>query len=373
MIKHYIGLSLISASLLMAGCSSSDDDADPGTTTGGTTTGGTTTGGSTTGGASGYMAPADATAPITDALPAELINALSANNIALADGTNYTIFAPTSAAIATAQEAGGLLDPATTTEAQSAVLTYHVVEGVYAAAPGETGATQIATGNLTTLNGALAAVVIDAAGNTFAGANISATDSFGTNGVVHTIDAVADPANAPTTGTTTGGTTTGGTTTGGTTTGGATAGGTTTGGGTGTECGQDAPVAGTMYEAIAGDANLTSIMGMLQDSGLGQFCINMNDSANGPWTFFAPTNGALAAFTGTAAVTTLQDHIYTNGSLEDEAALAAQASSAVGLANAGNRVTVTVGSAPLTVNGFNVVNSIVTSNGTVHVIDGVLE
>lgn len=99
----------------------------------------------------------------------------------------FTIFAPTDKAFA-ALPAGtveSLLKPENK-DKLVAVLTYHVVAGKVMAkdvAPGEVG----------TVNGSKATISVKDGKVMIDGATVTATDLVGTNGVIHTIDAVILP------------------------------------------------------------------------------------------------------------------------------------------------------------------------------------
>ena len=97
MIRRILGISIVSASLLAMGCSSSDDDADPGMTTDGMTTDGMTTDGGAT-----YTAPDTATGSVLQTVPAELVTALNSAGITDLPAGTYTIFSPCAVARAAA-------------------------------------------------------------------------------------------------------------------------------------------------------------------------------------------------------------------------------------------------------------------------------
>jgi uncharacterized surface protein with fasciclin (FAS1) repeats len=112
----------------------------------------------------------------------------------LSDGGPFTVFAPTDEAFAAALEALGVSaeDLLADTEALTEILLYHV-------APGELGAPTVmavAEGGVdvaTALAGTTVAVEASMDGVTVNEANVIQTDIFGTNGVVHVIDAVLLP------------------------------------------------------------------------------------------------------------------------------------------------------------------------------------
>lgn len=100
----------------------------------------------------------------------------------------FTIFAPTNAAFAAlpAGTVDGLLKPESK-EALTGILTYHVVAGNVLAADLTDG--QI----VKTLNGKDLKVAIKDGKVTINGANVTAADLKGSNGVIHVVDAVLLP------------------------------------------------------------------------------------------------------------------------------------------------------------------------------------
>ena len=363
MIRRYLGLTLIAGSMAMVGCSSSDDNDDGD-------------------GAveempvemmpeemmpeemmpapMGFTAPADATGGLLDTVSPELFMALDAAGITALPAGNFTIFEPSADALAAAQEAGGALDPNLPDADRAAVLQLHVLEGVFAADPGDTGATAVAVGDGTTLGGETATIAdggSGVAGLTFGGANLTAVDAFAENGVVHSIDGVAVAAAPvvmmppPDTGD--------------------------------AFCGDpnaanSAPVAGTTYAAIAADPELSSFRALLEDASLGLFCSNLNTAGNN-WTVFAPNNTAVDGFTGTLSSDLLAGHIHTGGQLATIADLAAadattSADGTVmlpGLLSA-TSARLTIDAAAGTVNTLPIVNSFTSDTGAVHVISGII-
>ena len=100
----------------------------------------------------------------------------------------FTIFAPTNAAFA-ALPAGtveGLLKPESK-EALTKILTYHVVSGAVKAADLKDGQ------KVKTLQGEELTVSIKDGKVIINGANVTAADLTGTNGVIHVVDAVLMP------------------------------------------------------------------------------------------------------------------------------------------------------------------------------------
>lgn len=99
----------------------------------------------------------------------------------------FTVFAPNNAAFAKLPEGtvGSLLKPENK-EKLVAILTYHVVSGKVMAA-------DVATGEVTTVNGAKASLKAGDDGVTIDSAKVIATDIEGSNGVIHVIDTVIMP------------------------------------------------------------------------------------------------------------------------------------------------------------------------------------
>jgi len=100
----------------------------------------------------------------------------------------FTVFAPTNAAFAAlpAGTVDGLLKPESK-EALTKILTYHVVAGAVKAADLKDGQ------KVKTLQGEELTVAIKDGKVTINGANVTAADLTGSNGVVHVIDAVLMP------------------------------------------------------------------------------------------------------------------------------------------------------------------------------------
>lgn len=112
----------------------------------------------------------------------------------LSEGGPFTVFAPTDAAFAAALEALGVTaEELLASEDLTDILLYHV-------APGELGASTVtavagegAVEVATLLAGTTVSVDASMDGVTVNGANVVTTDIFGTNGVIHVIDAVILP------------------------------------------------------------------------------------------------------------------------------------------------------------------------------------
>ncbi len=194
MIKKYLGLSLITASMLVMGCSSDDD-----------------------GGEDMNQTPTLVTVPADLLIPADLdpqptlsitelaVNTTDLSDLAaavtranLADTLNnpdatFTVFAPTNAAFAAL--ADGTVENLTD-EALRAILQNHVVAGALDAS-GVVGGVGMDVAMLAGDNLSIGATSADPVTYTIGGANIIATDIYATNGIVHLIDAVIVPVEEP--------------------------------------------------------------------------------------------------------------------------------------------------------------------------------
>jgi uncharacterized surface protein with fasciclin (FAS1) repeats len=100
----------------------------------------------------------------------------------------FTVFAPTNAAFAAlpAGTVDGLLKPESK-NALTKILTYHVVAGAFKAADLKDGQ------KIKTLQGEELTVVIKDGKITINGANVTAADLAGSNGIIHVVDAVLMP------------------------------------------------------------------------------------------------------------------------------------------------------------------------------------
>ncbi len=331
MIKKYFALTLVTASMLVAGCSSDDDTptepvapTDPAATPG-----------------------EGGTAFDTIATRADLSTLLAAINAVpgLADtldnpANTFTIFAPNNGAFTALEDsnpddeaiAALLADPDTL----SPILTFHVISGAVdsVAAAAAVGTPQ------TTVNGATVDLAVsDSAptGLSIGGADIleaDLSDAEGGNGIVHIIAGVLTPpvvvVEPPVTG----------------------------GGDDG------APV---------GPGNTGPVVTALNAAGLGGFVTFLDGNIGSPslednaWTVFAPTDAALAAATG---VVSEQDHINVSGNLlpADLAALSEI------VTNGGNSFAIGGDATALTIGGFNAtLIDTGTAGATVYSIDGVLQ
>ena len=369
MIKKYLGLSLITASMLVMGCSSDDDG--PGDTTGSTT--GTTTGSMDT----LITVPATVTLPTGVEAPTLNIVETAAGNenltslvaavtrvglvdtLSNADST-FTVFAPSDTAFSALPD--GTVD-SMSDEDLTALLNYHVVVGALDGA----GVAAGVGSSVATVQGDALPITADANGAlSIGGAPISATDVYTTNGIVHIIDTVLIPAAEPDTdgdtvvdsedncpavanmdqldtdgngvgdacepGTTTG-TTTGETSTG--------------------AVEQIMTDAGNLSGYLAGLATTVNVQSFEDASGL-------------TWTVFAPTDSALA---GTAVDNSIvQDSINVNGAF-DEAALGAMTEITT---NQGKTYAVVNAGGAISVGGFPV-TLLSSGNTVVYSIEGVLQ
>jgi len=99
----------------------------------------------------------------------------------------FTVFAPTNEAFANLPEGTleSLLEPENREKLVS-ILTYHVV-------PGKVMSSDVTTGEVATVNGQMAKIVVDD-GVTIDGANVVKADVKASNGVIHVIDSVILPA-----------------------------------------------------------------------------------------------------------------------------------------------------------------------------------
>ncbi len=344
MIKKYLALSLVTASMFVMGCSSSDDDDTPDTPV-------TPTNPPATPGVGG-------TAFDTIVGRADLSTLLAAINAVpgLADTLDnpentFTVFAPNDDAFNALEDSNPddqaiealLGDPDTL----GPILTFHVISG---AVDSTTASSAVGTPQVT-VNGAtvdLAASATAPSGLSINGADILEVDlapAEGGIGFVHVISAVLIPP-APAPGETDGGTDDGGTDGG---DGGGTDGGGTPGGTTG------------------------PVVTALQGAGLGAFVAFLDTNIGSPsledntWTVFAPTDAALAAATGTISE---QDHIFVGGNLSP-AELAALSEI---VTNGSNSFAIGGDESDLTVGGFTATLIDTGDAGaTVYSIDGVLQ
>jgi transforming growth factor-beta-induced protein len=231
----------------------------------------------------------------------------------------FTVFAPTDEAFAAFEaENPGVLASLSDAEL-AAILTYHVVAG-------EVLSTDLVSGALvTTLNGARAAVDLSE-GATIAGAHVVQADLMASNGVIHVVDRLMLPPSLD------------------------------------------------LVETAVAAGNFTTLAGALVATGLDETL-----QGDGPFTVFAPTDEAFAAFeadnpgvlaglTNAELTDVLLYHVVPGwagpADLSD--------GMLVPTALDGSSLTITLGDG-VQVNDANVTSAnIVTTNGVIHVIDAVL-
>ena len=336
MIKKYIGITLITASMAVAGCSSNDDDGIlgavdtpdvdvpdvdvPGVD-------GPDVDGPGVDTPTAIVVPQEFTAPegTTLTLADTLANGIEGNTFAtlvgavgtagLGDalaGGPLTLFAPTDAAF----EALGLENIPAEPEALSDLLQFHIVGGALDAAT--IGANVGLSAEA--LNGGSLPVTQDGEAVQVAGANLVTTDIFATNGIIHVVDAVLVPPAAP-------------------------------------EAPVDpAPVDPAPVDPAAGaGTGFVSLDGLVAN-GQTEY-VELHTAAvlggvydENPWTAFIPSNDAIPDGIDTANATAIVvDHILTENGVLDAAGLLAEGEL---VANGG--ATLVFGGTPdaLTVNGF---------------------
>jgi len=337
MIKKYIGITLISASLAIVGCSS-DDDGDDMMTGGGD---GSTPAPEPVVGATEYTPAEGVTLNIVEtATNAGNFNTLiaAASDAGLAGTLSdpsvlLTVFAPTDDAFA------ALGDAVPSGEDLVNVLQFHVADGIIDAAAITAGVGRSAEA----LNGGDLAFAMEGENLTVNGVMITTSDIQATNGIIHVIDAVMiPPAPAPV---------------------------------------DPAPVdGGGDGEPVDGGVNLGISLNALRDAGHTDYVTLHETSGLGTvydenvWTAFVPTNdviddGLLVA-TQEEAFAILNNHIITTGAFS-AADLVGQAS---GQANGGLALVFGGTADALTVNGFNATPiAIEGAAATVYIIDGVLQ
>ena len=108
---------------------------------------------------------------------ADLVDTLSKDS---ADGTGYTVFAPTNAAF------DALGDTGLTDDQIKEVLLYHVVAGTVTSG-------DLSNGDVATLNGQSISVDVSDGVTINGNVMVTAADIMASNGVVHVIDAVLLP------------------------------------------------------------------------------------------------------------------------------------------------------------------------------------
>jgi len=218
MIKKYIGITLITASMAFAGCSSNDDDGIPGDVAGpvdvdpGDVDPGDVDPGDVDPGTDPEVGAPPALVGATDFTPPEgttlslaetLSNGIEGNtfaNLVSAVGTAgltedldgpgpLTVFAPTDAAF----EALGLENVPGEPDVLSDLLQFHIVSGALDA---ETIGANVGS-SATALNGGSLAVTQEGEAVQIAGANLIVVDVATTNGLIHVVDMVLLPPVAP--------------------------------------------------------------------------------------------------------------------------------------------------------------------------------
>ena len=235
----------------------------------------------------------------------------------------FTVFAPTDDAFAALPDGtveALLEDPE---GALTDILLYHVVDGVV---PAETVVT---LESATTLNGSDVTIAVED-GNVILNDSVQViiTDIEASNGTIHVIDGVLLP-----------------------------------------------PTPLTIVETAIADGRFTTLVAALEAAGLAETL-----SGEGPFTVFAPTDDAFAALPEGTVATLLEDP---EGALTDillyhVAAGAVPAETVVTLESAttlnGADVTITIEDGNVILNGSVqvIITDIMTSNGIIHVIDGVL-
>lgn len=268
-----------------------------------------------------------------------LVSVLQATGLdaVLADeSTMFTVFAPTDAAFA-------LIDPATiqllldNPEVLKSILLQHVVSG---AAVDSVTAYTLNGGNATTASGAEIAIGINAETDmlTFGGVNVSSTDIYTTNGVIHVIDAVvvADVV-LPT------------------------------------------PPMSVVDVAVA-NGSFTTLAAALQATGLDSVLADLE----GEFTVFAPTDAAFALLGDDTIAALLNDtdtlknillyHVIQDASIMADGAVAAaqSAESKVAMAN-GDMAALSFNDSMLYINSSLVSTAdVMADNGVIHVIDQVI-
>jgi uncharacterized surface protein with fasciclin (FAS1) repeats len=278
------------------------------------------------------LPPAETTASIAEIAAGDenfttLVAALSAAGLVdtLAGEGNFTVFAPTNDAFAALPE--GTLDALL--EAPDGLLTqillYHVVNGVARAED------VVNLSGVETLNGeSVAVAVVDGAVRLNDSATVIATDITASNGVIHVIDTVLIP---------------------------------------------PATASSTIADVVAGNGEFSTLLAALDAAGLVDTL-----AGEGDYTVFAPTNDAFAALPAGTVESLLADpqgqltqillyHVLANRA---EAADVVMLSSADTLQ--GSPITIEVTDSGVILNGSVLVTQtdINTTNGVIHVIDGVL-
>jgi len=251
----------------------------------------------------------------------KLAGALNATGLTTAlKGTGpFTVFAPTDAAFAAFESANPGVLASLSTEALASILKYHVVAA-------KVESKDLVSGSLVeTLNGARAAVDLSS-GATVAGSKVTQADIAASNGVIHVIDKIMLP-----------------------------------------------PSKDIVATAVAA-GSFTKLAGALVATGLDKTL-----QGAGPFTVFAPTDAAFAAFEaknpgvlGSLTTAQLSDVLLYHVVSGWDAAADLKDGASVSTALAGKSLKVSTTSG-VKVNDSKVTSAnIVTTNGVIHVIDAVL-
>ena len=250
-----------------------------------------------------------------------LLTALDAAGLtgALEGDGPFTVFAPTDDAFA-AIDGEVLNDLLSDTEALAAVLTYHVVPGLYRAAD------VVGLTTTPTLNGKLASISVDGSTVKIDNATVTATDIEASNGIIHVIDEVILPE----------------------------------------------PIADVIQTARSAEI-FNTLLTAIEAAGLTQAL-----KGDGPFTVFAPTDDAFAAIDSevlgdlvadTELLTAVLTYHVVPGLYEASQVASLHTASTLN----GKDVTFTASEGGVMVDNANIVaTDIFTTNGVVHVIDQVI-
>lgn len=274
------------------------------------------------------LLPPEAPPSIVEAVLADddfsvLATALGATGLdeVLAGEGPFTVFAPTNAAFDALPE--GTLDDLLGEEGLgtlSGILLYHVVAG-------KVMSTDLSTGQVETVGGALLDIVVSEEGVTVNGAMVTTADIEVANGVIHIIDAVLLP-----------------------------------------------PEPQSILDAVLADEDFSTLATALAATGLDEVL-----AGEGPFTVFAPTNAAFAALPEGAL-----DELLAEEGLETlsdillyhvVAGLVLSTDLETGMVETvnGKSIEVVVGEEGITINGALVITAdIEVANGVIHIIEEVL-
>jgi len=259
------------------------------------------------------------------------LQATDLDTVLMDDSASFTVFAPTDAAFEELGQDGInalLADPDTLSD----ILLYHVIGG--SAVDAQT-AVSMAGSKVTAANGEEFALSLND-GNLFVNlSQVTATDVFASNGVIHVIDAVLVP-QAPT------------------------------------------AASGSIVDVAVADGRFTTLVAALQATELDTVLADHS----GIFTVFAPTDDAFAAL-GMDTITSLlgdlptlsnilQTHVISGSTIDSVTAFAATGSSVE--TASGNSVLLSIRDGSLFVNESRVIiKDIVAENGIIHVIDSVIQ